>query len=868
MTSSRVTRLGASFLLSFVLTAGLGSAAFAAEPTDPTPGSSAAPTVVPAPDPTADPSPAPTVAPTPEPTPTVASTAPSPTGAPQNGTPTSVQPNVSGAAPATASYTISGTVTGGGVGIVGAYVEAYIFSTGTWKSTTTGAGGSYSLTPLIAGGYIVYFEADNYLHGYYLSGASPNLAYTQDTASTVTVGPADQTSINVQMQAGRLIHGNVADPNGIGLSNMSGIGVEAISGSFVSDGIPDVNGNYACRVPPSGSYAIFVYDSTHAYLNGYYHSDIPVSHFSQDYPTRTMVAVGATSDVTGINLRLTPKPAWAVTLTADKTVFAPGVFVELTATASEDVSWDSPNRIVLMNGSTVVDGCNAATCSFGVVSNSISSATYHAVIAHSDGTSVLATSSDVTVHWTVAYLVISPATATIADGMSQEYTAEGFDSSDNDLGDVTASTIFFISGSGSGCDGATCTPGVSGDLTVDAHSGTATNHTSATLHVTANDTYHPVAPVRLLDTRYGNGLTGKLVAGTPRTFQITGRGGASNVPAGATAVTANVTVTKAGAASSVYLGPAEVAHPSTATFNFNANDNTASGSTIAIDPVAGTMSVTYMAASGTTDLVLDVSGYFTAGSGGDTFHALTPIRLLDTRIGNGAPKAKVKANAPITFKLWNRGVPPTAKAVTGNLTVVNSTIRGAVYIGPNPLTSPTTSTINFAKGQIRANSMTVALSSTGSLSATYLATSGYTIDLVFDVTGYYTADLSGDRYVPITPAPYLDTRPNPGIGLTGKFTANVPRTFAVRGLGDVAAYASGVTGIVSVYNQTNNWAVYVGPTEVVQPTTSNLNFVKADNCSNGVTVAMSPTGTLSITYLGAAGNTTNVEFVVTGYFVK
>ena len=358
------------------------------------------------------------------------------------------------------------------------------------------------------------------------------------------------------------------------------------------------------------------------------------------------------------------------------------------------------------------------------------------------------------------------------------------------------------------------------------------------------------------------------MAGTPRTFQITERGGPSNVPAGATAVTANVTVTKAGAASSVYLGPAEVAHPSTATFNFNANDNTASGSTIAIDPVLGTMSVTYMAASGTTDLVLDVTGYFVAGSGGDTFHALTPIRLLDTRTGNGATKAKVKANAPITFKLWNRGVPPTAKAVTGNLTVVNSTIRGAVYIGPDPLKSPTTSTINFAKGQIRANSMTVALSSTGSLSATYLATSGYTIDLVFDVTGYYTADLSGDRYVPITPAAYLDTRPNPGVGLTGKFSANVPRTFAVRGLGDVAADATGVTGIVSVYNQTGTFAIYVGPVATTKPPTSTLNFVVGNNCSNGVTVALADDGSLAITYMGYGTNTTNAEFVVTGYFVK
>jgi hypothetical protein len=403
-----------------------------------------------------------------------------------------------------------------------------------------------------------------------------------------------------------------------------------------------------------------------------------------------------------------------------------------------------------------------------------------------------------------------------------------------------------------------------------AHTVTARNGDTYTADyvptVAGGNGFHPVTPVRLLDTRYANGLTGKLVAGTPRTFQITGRGGPSNVPLGATAVTANVTIVNSGAASSVYLGPAEIASPATATINFNKADITAYGSTIAIDPVGGTMSVTYMAASGTTDLVLDVTGYFSPGIGGDTFHALTPIRLLDTRTGNGIAKAKVKANVPITFKLWNRGVPPTAKAVTGNLTVTGSNNGWAVYIGPARVVKPTSSTINFVKGQIRANSLTVPLSATGTLWATFMSGSGSKTDLVFDVTGYYTADLSGYRYVPITPAPYLDTRPNPGIGLTGKFAANTPRTFTVRGIGDVPAFATGVTGIVSVYNQTNNWAVFVGPTEVIKPTTSNLNFVKGNNCSNGVTAALGPTGTLSITYMGGAGNTTNIEFVVTGYF--
>src|SRR5207302_9618698 len=53
------------------------------------------------------------------------------------------------------------------------------------------------------------------------------------------------------------------------------------------------------------------------------------------------------------------------------------------------------------------------------------------------------------------HLVLSPANATITAGASQAYTAEGFDSSNHDLGDVTRSTVFTASPDRS-CTGAGC----------------------------------------------------------------------------------------------------------------------------------------------------------------------------------------------------------------------------------------------------------------------------------------------------------------------------------------------------------------------------------------------------------------------------
>jgi hypothetical protein len=200
------------------------------------------------------------------------------------------------------------------------------------------------------------------------------------------------------------------------------------------------------------------------------------------------------------------------------------------------------------------------------------------------------------------------------------------------------------------------------------------------------------------------------------------------------------------------------------------------------------------------------------------------------------------------------------------VTVVNSTNAWAIYLGPTPVAKPSASTINFLTGQIAGNSLTVALSSTGTLSATYMSGAGNTTDLVFDVTGYYTADTTGLRYVPLTPATALDTRV--GVGLAGKFAANTPRTFTVRGHAGVPTTAAGITGVVSVTGQTSSWALGVGPIPAPKPTTSALNFLKGDVCSNGVTVALSGTGTLSLTYMSGAGNTTNVVLYVNGYFVK
>jgi hypothetical protein len=394
-----------------------------------------------------------------------------------------------------------------------------------------------------------------------------------------------------------------------------------------------------------------------------------------------------------------------------------------------------------------------------------------------------------------------------------------------------------------------------------AGTGPPSTASSSVTPQTSGATYHPMTPARLLDTRNGTGLAGKLVANTPATFAVAGVDG---IPGNAVAVTGNVTAVDETNAWAVYIGPVPIASPTTSTINFTKGQIVGNGLTVALGP-GGTLSATYMSTAGnTTDLVFDVTGFFTPDVSGATYHPMTPARLLDTRNGTGL-SAKLAANTPATFAVAGQGgIPGNAVAVTGNVTAVNETAAWAVYIGPDPNATPSTSTINFTKGQIVGNSLTVALGAGGTLSATYMSTAGNTTDLVFDVTGFYTPDASGVAYVPLVPARLLDTRS--GVGLSGKLSANTPATFSVAGRGGVPQDAAAVTGNVTVVNETAGWAVFLGPVPIASPTTSTINFLKGQIVGNGLTVALGAGGTLSATYMSTAGNKTDLVFDVSGYF--
>ena len=398
---------------------------------------------------------------------------------------------------------------------------------------------------------------------------------------------------------------------------------------------------------------------------------------------------------------------------------------------------------------------------------------------------------------------------------------------------------------------------------------TATSNSVSVTWTPAPSTYFPLTPTRVLDTATGTGLTGYFSSHVARTFQVTG--GTSGVPANATAVTGNLTVTGQSSLGFLYLGPVATNNPTSSTLNFPVNDDRANGVTVALG-AGGTLSATYATptAGQTTHVIFDVTGYFTPDTTGAYYFPLAPARLLNT-VTNTGLTGTFSSHVARTFQVTGgtSGVPANATAVTGNLTVTGQTSLGFLYVGPVAVNDPTSSTLNFPVGDDRANGVMVALGAGGTLSVTYAAPSlGPTAQVIFDVTGYFSPDTSGAMYLPLTPTRILDSRDGTG-GLPGAFSSHLARTFQVTGgTSVVPANATAVTGNLTVTSQGYLGFLYIGPVAMNDPTSSTLNFPFGDDRANSVDVALGAGGTLSVTYAAPVlGVTAQVIFDVTGYFV-
>ena len=286
--------------------------------------------------------------------------------------------------------------------------------------------------------------------------------------------------------------------------------------------------------------------------------------------------------------------------------------------------------------------------------------------------------------------------------------------------------------------------------------------------------YNSVTPSRIVDTRCSetslpvyitnsycaslpsaNSKLTTLGTGQIENVTVTGVGGIPS--SGVSAVVLNLTAI--GPTSSGYLSafPTGVTKAEVSTVNFNDQGEIVSNS--AIVKVGSNGQISIYNFLGNTNFTIDVSGYYTDGSSstqsGSLFNPVTPARILDTRCSTTPqPSYCSSENLPsvndtltaipggssITVQVAGEAnIPTDATAVVGNLSATDGTGSGylTVYAGS---TVPTTSDVNFFAGSTNANTVISGLSSSGSLNIANGG--GHRVDVLFDVSGWFTAKTS------------------------------------------------------------------------------------------------------------------------------
>ena len=259
------------------------------------------------------------------------------------------------------------------------------------------------------------------------------------------------------------------------------------------------------------------------------------------------------------------------------------------------------------------------------------------------------------------------------------------------------------------------------------------------------DRYTPLPPARIVDSRTGTGTPATpWAAGTTRDVQVTGAGG---VPAGATAVVANVTVTQPTAPGFLTLWPAGESRPNASSINFAPGQTVANLAVIKVG-AGGKLSV--FSPSGTVHVIVDVVGAFSANPSADAFTPVEPVRFYDSRTTNynggtpwqpGESRAIVVGGGQPNGQTYPPGytppapvVPADASGVVVNVTVTQPSAAGFLTLWPTGQSRPDASTLNFLAGQTVANHAMVKLGTGGAISVFNPSGSAH---VIIDVVGYY-----------------------------------------------------------------------------------------------------------------------------------
>lgn len=271
----------------------------------------------------------------------------------------------------------------------------------------------------------------------------------------------------------------------------------------------------------------------------------------------------------------------------------------------------------------------------------------------------------------------------------------------------------------------------------------------------------------------------------------------------------------------------------------------------------GVYTVTVEVSDGAGDSAENSMSVVTAGS---DYTAFGPKRILDTRKGIGAPVQPIGAAKTLVLTVGGAsGIPAGITAVALNLTVTDAKSGGyitAYYDGD--ATRPGVSNVNFSAGQTVANYAIVSVGSDGKIDL--YNGSGGTVDLIADVSGYFTAAKAGGYTGLSAPARLLDTHTTTG-GHDAPVTQGHPVTLTIAGVDKLPAGITAVAANITVANATGGGYVTAWPAGAAQPAVSNVNFGAGQVIANAANIAVAANGKIELAYNG----TGSIRLVVDVY---
>ena len=361
----------------------------------------------------------------------------------------------------------------------------------------------------------------------------------------------------------------------------------------------------------------------------------------------------------------------------------------------------------------------------------------------------------------------------------------------------------------------------------------------------------PVPPCRVADTRNPDGLFGgpPIPGGTSRDFPIP----LSNcgIPPDAEAYALNLTVVPHGFLGYLTVWPTGIAKPVVSTLNSYDGRIKANAAILA----AGTDGSISAYVTDTTDLIIDVSGYFVNDVTQLQFYPLAPCRVLDTRnpVGSlGGPEMAAGQQRDFPILTSSCHIPSTAQAYSLNFTVVPDSTLGYLTVWQSGKQRPVVSTLNSPTGAVTANAAIVPAGANGAIS-TYVTDR---TQLIADINGYFAPAGSGGQSLYVAyPCRQYDTR-SIGGGFQG------PRKIAVTGVPcAIPATAQAVVFNATVLPQGFLGYLTLWPDGTSRPVVSTLNSYDGAITSN---MAIVPTANGLIDAFTT--NTTDLILDILSYF--